>query len=1464
MGSGCSSPLRRFGKRAPASSSPRNSDPFGVNTPDHGQSDEKKSAIQTVHFTRKDEQPSTINIPVEQDIKYSDVIDDHPSTGSYLTDVKNNNDDSTKLSDQSSNKPDNLAPSTGDGSTTIPQSNNISNGPPAASGKATLFARMKGLNGSYIPHDRHLLVSPALSPAPSSTCYSPLPAISALNRLASLDINELVEAFEILTFGLSDDRIPILYKPQSELQQHYTQHLVQTGSDLINFISVIFISADSFIQVQEDGNNPQNNIDSNQVAKFIESNLKTFCDEHMFSLKFLNISQTYMKEHFRINNLVDVALRIVEEENQQTSQRIVIIILSNTTANISQDFDQKELPTKIEAQYMNKLLASKSVVDNEVVKNLLKHWYNHVGMDYHLKPIYVNNQAISSDSMDQRKQAWQDWLNDSTKIMKAIVDAITEIEDLGSHIKIKSHFESFIDYILKDGSLQKRTLLIRNQNQSPKTTPAATQANTVQTNLTDLARLLPDPNKLSVKRPVNDKYVKTISNWVQDNFSKFFETMIENQISHGKYIPPFIDRNLFQELTSQRMTLQCYLDKASDNFVSKCQNFYLSQILPIFNTVAAEANNNPTNTSFITNLEPCPGRGPPSSNHLVFISGPKGCGKTTLISQLIKFAAKDFHERAHILYRFSGISLDSLGCNRLLRSICEQFCQVQGENITAASYVYSNRKEIMNALNKIVRVQPAIIFLDGLEIFGPKMSKDLSWLCEFESTSNLKIVITLETDSKFYQEALSSYNDATYITLDNPTNNEWAQALNSALKQQQLNSGSITYDKIRRMSDSRPTSNPVTYHDMTQILNLTRIKKLNNESEHPELSIKDESDTLETQSIFSDILSHLEYLVSPYQLGSLIIALQSSRNGLYEPDLINILTIISQSSKVYSNTEYKFGLSLWYYIKMQMKPWLSIIICDKFFKLQIDREFANRTIAHYVSKRFPSLVEEVREILFDYFNRITSNGNVWKISSKNGITSADLDKMDTTKGNAKYMESLALATRFSELSNLMVLSNKSKASEHLVNKHQFFLQFLHGSMPEEFIEDCERLKEVVDGRKSSANDDLQSLVPYIKQSIYPLRYDGFQIYSQIYCRAFETIKSGKSTKSKKLNDIFSAASSPPVRSLLPVSEISVDSFIKTRIGHTLMANTGKTTTTTTTTIETTTTANGSMMPGTNVGPPGSSRNYQSGKQKIFTIKDDHRHVVVIHPDKSLLLVWDIYEEKAVRNINNIDNPRDLRMIDRKRAVILCNRELRVYDLDTGNMLTKLKGVMNQKMPFFEVFGESYVIALARNRMYVNMMNLNTGELETTFKVGEDRFLNSLLVSADGGICVCGDETQKPFPLLVWNLNERRLMYDLRLERHEFLTDISAISDDGHFVVSACRQLGESDNGSPSDNNSKKPTPNFIVIYDLSSGTLFKKWKPGLDTCAVAISYSPNRSGKVINTIADCTILVWDLVTGGRK
>lgn len=56
----------------------------------------------------------------------------------------------------------------------------------------------------------------------------------------------------------------------------------------------------------------------------------------------------------------------------------------------------------------------------------------------------------------------------------------------------------------------------------------------------------------------------------------------------------------------------------------------------------------------------------------------------------------------------------------------------------------------------------------------------------------------------------------------------------------------------------------------------------------------------------------------------------------------------------------------------------------------------------------------------------------------------------------------------------------------------------------------------------------------------------------------------------------------------------------------------------------------------------------------------------------------------------------------------------------------------------------------------------------------------------------------------------------------------------------------------------EPSPNFIVVYDLQSGTLFKKWKPSCNTVALSIS---QKNMCVIAGLEDAKILMWDLVTG---
>jgi len=269
-----------------------------------------------------------------------------------------------------------------------------------------------------------------------------------------------------------------------------------------------------------------------------------------------------------------------------------------------------------------------------------------------------------------------------------------------------------------------------------------------------------------------------------------------------------------------------------------------------------------------------------------------------------------------------------------------------------------------------------------------------------------------------------------------------------------------------------------------------------------------------------------------------------------------------------------------------------------------------------------------------------------------------------------------------------------------------------------------------------------------------------------------------------------------------------------------------------------------------------------------------------------LKIWKVNNQKDVSSLAGNENaitlirsikfnkpPRGLRLFNKNIAVLLIERNLHLFDLNQCKHLFDLNSTMNPILPVFEIHDSNHLILLARNRLSVTLMKVAFDDLSVStsstssssnsteingkrlfksddmflFKAGEDRYLNSLLVSRNGKIMVCGDEVQKPFPLLVWNLVHRKLVYDLRQSNCEFLTSIQAISSSGHYVVCACQEDGEA--------------TNCLVIYDLSTGQLFKKLRAKVNYMSVEIS---EESNIVIACLENAQIIIYDLTNGSKK
>ena len=189
---------------------------------------------------------------------------------------------------------------------------------------------------------------------------------------------------------------------------------------------------------------------------------------------------------------------------------------------------------------------------------------------------------------------------------------------------------------------------------------------------------------------------------------------------------------------------------------------------------------------------------------------------------------------------------------------------------------------------------------------------------------------------------------------------------------------------------------------------------------------------------------------------------------------------------------------------------------------------------------------------------------------------------------------------------------------------------------------------------------------------------------------------------------------------------------------------------------------------------------------FFCRETDGRQVVSVSTGAGEIVVWDTVTHAPVSVLRGVDRPSDLVFLNEQQVLVLCDRQLKSFDLHSGALVSNIRGMLNLKMPYFRVRDADTVIVLARNRMSVNVLDVASGTIHATFKAGEDRFLDSLLVSGNGRVLVCGDETQKPFPLLVWELDHAKLLHDLRMPQHEFVTSIAGITFDGHYVACACR------------------------------------------------------------------------------
>ncbi|KAL5021324.1 hypothetical protein ScPMuIL_000479 [Solemya velum] len=250
---------------------------------------------------------------------------------------------------------------------------------------------------------------------------------------------------------------------------------------------------------------------------------------------------------------------------------------------------------------------------------------------------------------------------------------------------------------------------------------------------------------------------------------------------------------------------------------------------------------------------------------------------------------------------------------------------------------------------------------------------------------------------------------------------------------------------------------------------------------------------------------------------------------------------------------------------------------------------------------------------------------------------------------------------------------------------------------------------------------------------------------------------------------------------------------------------------------------------------------------LCKVKNNPKHIISLSKYQGRIIVWNMECREKVRVLEGVKLPLQIKMLDSLRAVALCDRELLVYNLDTGKHQTTIKGLLNIQLPLYEVQNEYNIVSLSRNRMCLYLMDASSGNSVASFKVGEDRFISSLYVSGNGKVLVCSEDVDKTHPILVWNLEDRQLIHDLRVPEQKFLTDLASVTEDAHYIVCIAREPnlhGDQDS---------------LLTFDLKSGQLFRKWnlKPEVSVTCIAMA----DTSTCVLTQSDGRLLVYSLHEG---
>ncbi|XP_048576749.1 NACHT and WD repeat domain-containing protein 2 isoform X2 [Nematostella vectensis] len=277
-----------------------------------------------------------------------------------------------------------------------------------------------------------------------------------------------------------------------------------------------------------------------------------------------------------------------------------------------------------------------------------------------------------------------------------------------------------------------------------------------------------------------------------------------------------------------------------------------------------------------------------------------------------------------------------------------------------------------------------------------------------------------------------------------------------------------------------------------------------------------------------------------------------------------------------------------------------------------------------------------------------------------------------------------------------------------------------------------------------------------------------------------------------------------------------------------------------------------------------------------------KQVVTKSRAKGPICVWNVSNCQPIRTLIGTEADEVL-VVDETRAVIRSGAKLALVDLQEGKLVKKMRSEFNTKTekvnrhasslykrrdlairlaesphvnPRYQtrtrkfndcaLVGNTHVLVLSKDRLYMKLASLATGEPVAKLKAGQKAIIETIMVSGNGAVAVCACES---FPLLVWDIKERRKRFALEMEGSFPQLAVADISHNGAYLVDVIRL----------DRSHRS-----VVTWDMTSGTVKHVIGQGLNVWSVAISCESMRMVVTGSSGSGETMRIYDLNTGEFK